>query len=55
MEDDQPAQFTSAVSTTPDVSQRNIFTTRAYVRVVLGVIILSVCLSVTCVHCDKTK
>ena len=30
-----------------------IFTARAYARVVLGVVILSVCLSVTRVHCDK--
>ena len=36
-----------------------IFTARAYVRAVLGVVILSVrssvCPSVTRVHCDKTK
>ena len=32
-----------------------IFTARAYARAVLGVVILSVCLSVTRVHCDKTK
>ena len=32
-----------------------IFTARAYARAVLGVVILSVCLSVTRVDCDKTK
>ena len=32
-----------------------IFTARAYARAVLGVVILSVRLSVTRVHCDKTK
>ena len=31
------------------------FTARAYARAVLGVVILSVCLSVTRVDCDKTK
>ena len=32
-----------------------LFTARAHVRVVLGVVILSVRLSVTCVDCDKSK
>ena len=32
-----------------------VFTARAYARAVLGVVILSVCLSVTRVDCDKTK
>ena len=35
--------------------ERVIFTARAYARAVLEVVILSVCLSVTRVHCDKTK
>ena len=46
-----------------DISKLYIFTARAYARAVLGVVILSVrlsvrpsvCLSVTRVHCDKTK
>ena len=33
----------------------SIFTVRAYARVALGVAILSVRLSVTCVDCDKSK
>ena len=32
-----------------------IFTARAYARAVLGVVILSVCVSVTRVDCDKSK
>ena len=34
---------------------RSVFTARAYARAVLGVVILSVRLSVTRVHCNKTK
>ena len=38
-----------------NVSVQMVFTVRAYARAVLGVVILSVRLSVTRVHCDKTK
>ena len=36
-------------------SINSIFAAHAYARAVLGVVILSVCPSVTRVHCDKTK
>ena len=34
---------------------KSLITARAYARAVLGVVIMSVCLSVTRVDCDKTK
>ena len=37
------------------VTKTSIFTARAYARAVLGVVILSVCPSVTGVDCDKNK
>ena len=51
--------YLSSIATPQAANEQRVFTARAYARAVLGVVILSVrlsvCLSVTRVDCDKPK